>query len=490
MPTEFNITTGATLATQNALNIPKIWHQGAIAGEYSGDVMSRFEGASKDAPVAVKTLAAKAGAKMVFRTRTGLGADGVRGDELISNSPGPEEARYSAFELAVDYLRHAAKTNKRAGLVTALAEEIVSGFNVDLGDWVGRKKTADLLMMFRHKGNGENYPIVNNKTRETLRQGDTLSMSSITTAGQVLRTLGARPAHTTIDKRSGAKILGYNFFGLGEAMTNLRNTTTYRDAANNAQNRGDENTIFAGGLVKIDNNVLIEWNPEDHDLEAAIGSALNPRAFLGTAITAGTTAIDITGGGNATSGAKTAHKFFEFFSNYAYRWGVDAGMALTADTTTDRYCIIYNLTGADAGKWGFYRFRLNNGNKLTMHSAVSRLAAAISGTAHTTVGNVTWSAVNTDAHPSGSLIIETNSYGIPFGKTLVLGAMAACRGYSSLERLARAEEKTEGGFLTTVFISTIFGQSPFTRLDGRMPNFLMLESAIEYAGLQNLPDPA
>jgi hypothetical protein len=489
MPTEFNTTTGATLAAQNALNIPKLWEKGAIAGEYSGDVMSRFEGASKESPVAVKTLPVGAGAKMVFRTRTGLGADGVRGDELISNSPGPEEARYSAFELPVDYLRHAAKTNKRAGLVTALADEIVSGFNTDLGDWVGRKKTADLLMMFRHLGNGENYASVNNKTRETLRQGDSLSMSAIVTAGQVLRTLGARPARTTIDRRSGVQIHGFNFFGLGEAMTNLRNSTTYRDAAANAQNRGDENTIFSGGLVKIDNNVIIEWNPEDHDMEAAIGSALNPRAYLGTAITAGTTAIDITGGGNPTSAAKTNHKYFEFFSNYQYRFGVDAGQQLAADTT-DRYCIIYNTTGADAGKWGFYRFRTNNGNKLTLHSAVSRLAAAISGVAHTTVGNVTWSAVNTDAHPAGSIVIETNSYGIPFGKTLVLGSMAACRGYSSLERLVRSEEKTEGGFLTTVFIRTIFGQAPFRRLDGRMPNFMVLESAINYAGMSSLPNPA
>lgn len=493
MPAEFNTTTGGTIALQNALNLPVIWEKGAIAAEYESDWMSVFEGGDTKASVSVKTIPATAGATMTFRTTTGLGADGVRGDELISNSPGPEEARFSAFQLKVDYVRHAAKVNRRAGLVTGLMDEIKSGFNTQLGDWLGRKKTKDLLMMFRHLGNGENYTFVNGKNRETLRQTDTLAMSNIVTTGQALRTLGARPALMTVDKQSGAKLAGFKFIGLGEAMTNLRNSTQYRDAAANAQVRGDTNTIFSGGLVKIDGNVIVEVNPPDHDMEAAIGSPLAPRAFLGVNIAAGTTQESITGGGNATSGGATklAHKYFEDFSNYAYRFGVDAGQALTADTTTDRYAIIYNLTGANAGKWGFYKFRVNDGNKLTMHSAASRLAAAAVGVASTTVGNVTWNAaVNTDIHPSGSLIIETNSYGIPFARTLVLGAMAACRGYSSSERMVRQEEQGEGGFLWTVFIRSVFGQSPFARLDGRKPNFMVVESALSYAGLSNLPNPA
>lgn len=491
MSAEFNTTTGASLALQSSLNLPIAWEAGVKMAEYEADWMSMFEGNSSDAAIGTKTLAGTAGATTTFRTTTGLGADGVRGDELVSNSPGPEEFRMSGFQVTMDYLRHAAKVNKRAGLITGLQGEIISGFNKSLGDWLGRKKTRDILMMFRHLGNGENYTIVNGKTRELLRQTDTLAMSNIVTAGQALRTLGARPALTTVDKQSGQKLAGYKFVGLGEAMTNLRNSTQYRDAAANAQVRGDTNTIFQGGLVKIDGNVIVEVNPPDHDMEAAIGSPLAPRAFLGTAITAGTTAIDITGGGNATSGAKTAHKYFEDFSNYAYRWGTHSGGSIAADTTTDRYCIIYNLTGASAGKWGFYRFRLNDGNKLTMHSAASRLAAATSGVANTTVGNVTWSgSVNTDAHPAGSLIIETNSYGIPFARTLILGSMAACRLYSSTERIARAEELTEGGFLSTVWLRAVFGQALFTRLDGRKPNFMVVESALSYAGLSNLPNPA
>lgn len=490
MPQEFNKTTGASLAAQSANNLPQIWEKGAIIAEYEADWMAKFEGGTKQSPVATKTLPAHAGAKIHFRTGTGLGADGVRGDELVSETPGPEEARFGNFSVLVDYLRHAAKTNLRAGLVTGLKDEIITGFNTHLGDWVGRKKTADLLMMFRHQGNGENYTVVNGKTRETLTTSDTIGMSNIVTAGQALRTLGAQAATMIVDKHTKQKLAGYKFIGIGEAWTNLRNSSDYKTAAREAQVRGDDNPIFQGGLIKIDGNVLVEVNPPDHDMEAAIGSPLAARALLGTAIAAGTTAIDITGGGNATSGAKTAHKYFEFFSNYQYRWGTESGQTLAADTT-DRYCVIYNLTGADAGKWGFYRFRTNNGNKLTLHSAASRLAAAASGVAHTTVGGVTWDGVkNTDAHPSGSLIIETNSKGVPFAKTLVLGAMAACRAYSSYERMVRAEESGEGGFLKTLWIRTIFGQAPFTRLDSRKPNFMMVESAVSYAGLSGLPTGA
>jgi hypothetical protein len=91
----------------------------------------------------------------------------------------------------------------------------------------------------------------------------------------------------------------------------------------------------------------------------------------------------------------------------------------------------------------------------------------------------------TEVHPSGSIVIETNSYGVPFGYSFVLGAQAAMRGYGRF-RNHRSEQIHEGGFVKDVFITSVLGQTPKQRVDGRTPNILRVLHAIKYAGL-NIP---
>jgi hypothetical protein len=109
-----------------------------------------------------------------------------------------------------------------------------------------------------------------------------------------------------------------------------------------------------------------------------------------------------------------------------------------------------------------------------------------------TVGLVTaaaggvWDAARiTNTHPEGSMILETNAAGVPIGRSLILGANAAVRGYGRF-RNERTEEKIDGEFLKKTYITSVFGQSPFKRVDGRFPNYLVVEHAMPYAGI-NLP---
>lgn len=484
MPQEFNVTTGAGLISQDANNQVKLWEAGARIAEYEADIMMRFEGGD-NAPIVAKTLPQAAGTTIVFRNRGKLGADGVRGDELVSDTPGPEGVTMSGFAVKLDYLRHAVKTNLRGGLVTGLGKELNEKLNLALGEWLGWKKSNDALMAFLKRGNAENYKFAGGKySREALRSADTITYSSISVFAQQLKTLGAQPAFVRIDRNSKRELHGFWFLGLGESFLGLKNSSAYIDAVEQAAARGPENPRFTGELVKIDNNVLVEWNPPDHADPRAIGSPLNPKALLGEAITPGTTAFDIKGGGNPTFAALTNHKYFESFSNYQYRFGTESGETVPPDSTT-RYVLIYNTSGPDEGKMGFYSYQVNNGNKLTV---TGRLGSAASGIRNTTIGNVTWNTGpwagrHTDQHPVGSLVIETNSYGVPIGRVLIMGNRAMCRAYSSLERVKRAEEITEGGFLHTTWIRSIFGQAPFRRLDQRCPNFLVVETALSYAGL-------
>ena len=88
-------------------------------------------------------------------------------------------------------------------------------------------------------------------------------------------------------------------------------------------------------------------------------------------------------------------------------------------------------------------------------------------------------------HPVGSLIVECNSYGTPIGRTVVLGATSALRGYGRFTN-ERTEEMFDGDFIRKCYLTSIFGQTPFMRPDGKYPNYAVVEHAIAYAGL-NLP---
>jgi hypothetical protein len=60
--------------------------------------------------------------------------------------------------------------------------------------------------------------------------------------------------------------------------------------------------------------------------------------------------------------------------------------------------------------------------------------------------------------------------------------MAAVRGYGSLDG-ERSEETFDGEFIRKTYITSIFGQSPYVRVDGEQPNYLVLNHAVRYAGL-------
>lgn len=493
-----NLASSLNAQTADGNFLPKLWKKGAEVSEQEEDFFQEFEGKGAMSPIRVETDFNKdAGQTIIFRTRAGLYADGVRGDTLIGDNV--EEWRVGDYSLTVDYLRHATRRNLRTEDQTGLRDEIAEGINEDLGKWLGRKKTKDLSMMLRHRLHPTSLVIADvssgpKASVEDLRSADVITMNGIIGWGQQLKTMGGKPAMIgkTVDKNP---IMAYTLVSPGEALVSLKTADDWKQAQREAGVRGDDNVIFRGAWNRIDGHAIREWNPPDHDGRGAIGSACNPKAILGVTIADGTGAVDITGGGDATSAAVISAKYFEHFSNYAYQFGdssITTGSLapLTAadwggSLTGTRYALIYNVSGSDAGKMGFYSFTTNDGNKLTM---TGRLASAASGIANTTIGNVTWGTAPwvasklTTAHPAGSIVIETNSYGVPFGYSFVFGAQAALRGYGRF-RADRTEQRYEGGFVKDVFITSVFGQTPKPRTDGRTTNVLRVLHALKYAGL-------
>ena len=129
-----------------------------------------------------------------------------------------------------------------------------------------------------------------------------------------------------------------------------------------------------------------------------------------------------------------------------------------------KYFLIVNLPNApvDPGKIGMYSYTVGNtGNYITI---TGQLAAAASGIAVTTLGQVTWDTGvwvgrNTQTHPIGATIVcGRNAKGVPLGSTIMMGQRAVIRGYGSM-RNHRSIWKVDGDFETRKYITSVFGQA-------------------------------
>lgn len=426
-------------------------------------------------------------------TMAPLGGPGAQGENERTGNE--EKIRISSFPCRVGRQWYG------VGITDVAKEETVVGgsfdnlANVLLRQRLGKKKTEDMLMVLKATASASNIIRPNYKsTREQLKSADTIGTQTIAKSGLVVSGLGGKPVKVETTK-VGSLLEMFLFFSHQHGLSTLKSESAYLQALQNAGVRGGDNVLFKGDFTNWDGHGIYRWLLRDHDAYGPVGSTLLPRAFLGTAIVTGTAAVDITGGGDTTGPSiLPAPNYFEFFSNAAYVF--TNGNSIAADVATVRYVLIMNLTGADAGKVGFYSFKVNTGNKLTMFK---RLGAANSGDQLQTVGGVTynsapWVAAGsgtfaglTDAHPSGSLIVETNSFGVPFCGSLMLAEMAGVCGHGSLKgrssKAARTSQEGNHNMDHGIGIETCYGSAAYRRTDGKTPNYCYVESAYQLDGL-------
>lgn len=484
MPDFTPTNTGSSLATMAPAAVRQLWQKGVQIGEQTEDFFANLEGERKDSPIRTVTDTSKgAGQKITFTTRSGYYGRGKQGDSMFTALSDFEKAQISSFDLKVDWLRHATSINERAEEVMGLRGEIASSDNIELGKWLGRKKSDQLFGMFHLLLPSDNILVAGAKTEATLGSADTLDWNEIVRLGTTLQPLGGKPANILRAGANAAPIHSNIVISTVPSLSSLKIDSSYLTLRAQAGVRGDNNTIFRGGYDAVDGHVIKEYNPLDHDGIGAVGSFMNPRAFLADAVAAGTAAFDITGGGadNLTN-TRTDIDFFQYFEGFAFPFLENITGSAFSPPSKTKYVIIYNKTGANAGKWGFYSYTTgNNGQKITVNG---RLAAAASGIAATTLGAVTWdAAVHTDAHPTGSVIIAANAKGVPIGTTLMLGACAAYRGYGKY-RGFNMLQKQEGGFVTERYIASVFGQTLRKDRAGRVPGAVRLIHAVSYPDIK------
>ena len=473
--------TGATLAAQAAVR--KLWKKGLDMHEQNTDFWAEFEGPTPRSVIRVENGTADGrGQKITFTSAAGFYRKPHHGDEMFLTPDDFEKLKIHDYEMVVDWLRNGVRYNKRMEEYMGMRGEISSGFNEEMGKWLGRTKSHLLFMMFLHKVHESSKTVINGKTIDTLGGGDTLDWDAVETVYTQMKRLGGWPAIGGRNRENGQAIFRNFLVATTDALDSLSKDPTYRGLLQHADTKGAMNYLFKEGFRDVKGQIIKEYNPIDHDGLGPIGSPLNPKAELGVAITAGTAAFDIKGGGSAAAAALTEYDYFCDFPNYAYKFC--EGDALSAGNTPFYVLVVNPPNGtADANKMGFYKCVANNGNKITV---TERLGSAASGIRNTTVGSVTWDTgkwqgKHTDVHPEGAMVYLANAKGQPIGYSLYLGGSAAYRGYG-IYRGHRSQQIHEGGFVTDVFITTVLGQEPRRDVRNRTPGIVRLAHSVNYAG--------
>jgi hypothetical protein len=461
----------------------KIWAAKAIQTTSRVNIFAKMEGAEGSGKPVVRKddLKKTRGDKIVFTVAAPLGSRATLGAETLRGNE--ETLKLGTFELQIDLRRHAAGLDDKHRMLTAVELDYIIA--EQLGAHQGLTQQDDLMMMFRRRAIVSNSLFGGNKANvEALKTADVVNKTIVETAGEILKSRGGEPA--MVQTYGEQDVQRFFYVSSHTALNNLRGSLSseYQGAAP----REGKNPLFTGEHLDWNGHIIIPHLTVDHDGYGPVGSPLLPKAFLGNAIAAGTTAIDITGGRSATGAALTRPQYFGFFSNFDFLFTEDQ---TAAPDTTDRYVIVYNLSGANAGKWGFYRYVTNDGNKLTTKNeagsastgAGGRLAAAVSGNASSKIGNVTWDAnINTDAHPAGSLVIEANSRGVAIGYSLVLGKNAAFRGYGN-PPFKRISDDEDYEFKKAEGYQVCYGQSPLYDTNNEPRNYSLVTHAVTYPGI-------
>lgn len=473
--------TGASVSTQ--ITPPEMWQKEFEVYKQSEDFFKSLEGKTLSAVIPTRNDANKGLGQVInIRTMSGLYGPGKQGDARFENASDFDDPQMGEYAVRVDVLRNAVSSTERAKAEHGMAHELGVGLPRELGRWYGRKKTHRLFMSFEHQGGEANTIYANERgSLDALTFADVLNVDEVTGIGSILSVMNGTPAEIRVDRR-GNTVSGYAIVGSTHSLLSLKQDDDYKKMLHDAAKKGESNPLFVGGYVDIDGNFVREHKPLKHDGRGPIGSPLTPEALLGIDIAAGTVAFDITGGGSAAAAADTRKEYFQDFANFAYAFNSVESLVVAGNP--DFYVVVYNVSGANRGKWNMYKCGANNGNKITV---TQRLGSAASGIRATQVGNVVWDAAkNTDVHPSGSLVFPVNANGVAYGTTFGFAAGAGIRGYG-LHDGKRGQETDEDGFITETYIRGYFGQRPRKDAAGRFPGFLKLKHAVIRKGIGYTP---
>lgn len=483
-----NAITGANAKAANSKLIGEVFSQTVIAASMTKDAFGEMEGAKGSRAVfEIDTdLAKTKGDTLNFPVVGGAGKMPRRGAQTLLGKE--EKIRLNNFQVKLDLVRHAFATDEKLRRFMAAYGSFEAAIAMLTADHFGRFKETDMKMTLLKGATDVNTVLPNGKgSINELLSTDTASPGLFDDAKSALTGLGAKEIDIRKNK-VGADILRYIFFGTQKGFSPLKTNSTYLAALQSAGERGDMNTIFAGGFVDWDGCGIKHQNIVNADADGPTGDPLELREFIGAAITASNSTFAIVGGGLA--GPTSDSGYFRWFEGFDYLFTEDQAAA-TPDSTT-YYLGIYNVTGADRGKFGIYSY-VGSANTSEQITITNRLRASASGAAVTSLAGITWdSSKHTDAHPQGSIVFQINAKCVPYTRILGFGATAAIRGYGSLgEKGPNAfkpitNKEDYENVIGTGYMGC-FGQAVTKDTQNQPRNYVVMPVAYIPQGVKNLP---
>lgn len=503
--TDSVVQTLANALAQDANLVGKVWSKQLREGARSVDDFAAFEGGEGAAqPFTVrKDLTANAGDSIRFTTMSQPRGPGVRGETELRGAESSVD--FATYECKVDYLRDAVKFTQKQIAFMAAGQGVKSATLKLLREKLGRRRMNDMKMALKLQADGNTIFPNGKKTIATLEAIDTMSPSFLTTAKPQWQRLGGKPFKIGTNKL-GSPVYSCMAYIPDCAMTSIRNSNSYEQALLHAADKGGANPLFSGKLLDWNGIGLFEHISTDPENDV-LADPLAPRAVLATAFS-----VDSAAGacklicGDATD---TATPYTAWFGGYPYEWyeGQSSESAwssfYTAIAARVNYAWIINPSDGSVGFVKWTGSGKNNGNRITLTQILSPDGAGTSTLGSATVGNIdatgdTWDStpaaggvgsgntsadfLYTDSFEAGAYIIPCNANGVPEIASLLMGQDTAVRAYVGDDVMI--EDKDDYGFVTGGGYSTIFGQAPCERTDGKTMGYSLLWHAGQHSGLE------
>jgi hypothetical protein len=388
------------------------------------------------------------GNTIVITQEAGLGGKGVQGATALIGSE--EKRKYSQYTLTIGMHRHAVGETVTTKDQTFIGTTFDNSARRSLNEWVQRLKCDCIEATMIGEATSRNILYAGNKTSiDTLTSTDVVTKSTISQAKIMANGLGMKPIAIAKDK-GNQRILKYYFQGNDYLFQGLRENSTWESLLATAGERGPNNYLFGGHLPEYDGVMLNNWAIASNSADAAQGAFCAPRAYLGVAIVAkgtSTTLTALSGGGynndstlTTNAVAKTGNDYFRYFPNAPF--SAFEKTFIQADTSTNRYLMVVHASGADVGKYSFFRYTTTDGYTISA-TDLERLGSTSSGDYVTTLtgSSITWGTapwlstyLSEGIIPIGSLIIPVNAKGQPYVSGYLMGNDAIITGYGTIDR--------------------------------------------------------
>lgn len=405
---------------------------------------------------------------VVFNTVSPIGGQGKLGENLLREST--QSINEHSFRVRVDLERQGIAYSQ---LINWLRKDLNPEQKAAelLSDWFVQKHDDNIQTVLRRYGlvqaPGVNLIRVGNRTTQAaLISTDYISPSFIEQSKARLMANGASPIATDLVE-NGAVVPQYLFYAHDSMVRPLRTNSTFLTTLQYGDIRGKDNALFTGKYPLWDNNVIYaDEQALGTDINGRQGTPLQPTAYLGTAITDGTTTL-LTGGGTTDPAGSS-----DYFANFpGYPWYITTSDTLPTDTNT-YYAMIYNLTGANAGSYEIVSYVTGgfsaSGNTLTV-TRIGSGDAAGNNRANT-------NSRYTTSHPSGSVIVPCTSQGVPLSWAIHAGADALRYAVGNIENM-RADQLDDFGLDVGIANNTVRGMNVFTDRRNVAKNFVICEGA-------------